>query len=113
MGFFKINKKLMFRIFIIEALLCSTELVMAINNYISNTEQWQWFFTFIANLPASIILGSILKITFEKLAVESFNTQVILSYIVYLIGGTLWWTFLVQGIATICRALQKIDKGNT
>jgi hypothetical protein len=111
MRFLKINR-LMLGVVIIETLLCSTELIMIIKNYMSGTEQWPWFFTFIANFPASVILGSILRIIFEKLVVESFKTQLVLSYIVYLVGGTIWWTFLIQGIVAIGRALQKIDRGN-
>jgi hypothetical protein len=112
MRFLKTSRKLIIAIFIIETLLCSTELVMILKNYVSGTEQWPWFFTFIANFPASVILGSILKIIFEILEIGSFKAQVVLSYIAYLVGGTLWWTFLIQGIVQIGKVLKKIDKGN-
>jgi hypothetical protein len=108
--FFKINFKLIIGVFIVEALICSGELIMIIKNYQSGTEQWPWFFTFTANLPASVAFSSFLNLIYERYA-DSVNIQIISSYIVFLLGGTLWWSLLLHALSALIKAIQHYSRG--
>ena len=111
MRYVTINRKLILGIFIVEAVLCSLEAIFIIVNHLNHREQWAWFFTFTANLPASAIMAYALSWLFETFAIRSFTAEMMCFYLVLLFGGTLWWSLLLHGLIAIFRAVTNTAKG--
>ncbi len=80
----------------IEFAICSVELIRVIYCHNTAGECWSWFFAFIANIPASIVINSIQHFIHISFAIESFAIDSALVYMLYLLIGTLWWYFLIH-----------------
>ena len=112
----RINRRIIIGVFILQLFLCTGEGIMLIDSYIGRRESWPWFFTFTANLPASALIATLMTFLFNQFQIKSFYGQTILSYFLFLIGGTLWWGLLLHITTGIYNGIKdhfKTDGGNS
>ena len=87
-----LNKNLIWTILVVEIIITTIEAISAIECHTSgNYGCWSWFFIFLVNLPASIIIADLTGPIIGQL---SFYPSVVVTYISFVIVGTIWWAFL-------------------
>lgn len=88
-----LNKKIIWSVLSVQVIITSVESLRAIQCHIAGSYQcWPWFFAFLVNLPASLVVN---PITESIIAQVSYYPSVGILFIAYTVVGTVWWSFLV------------------
>jgi hypothetical protein len=100
-----VNIKVVIIVFTIEALLCAFEVKNTLACHNSGKENWSFFFSFLANFPASIaalIIGGFFN---NQLTNSSFLFHTISTGCIFLTIGTIWWVAVIHFLIAAKRFL--------
>lgn len=90
----RVRWRIVFGVFALQALLGLNDAWMAIECHEGMaSECWSWFGIFAVNIPASVLAAMLLGFTVDFL---DFYPQWVLSFLVYVAVGTLWWLVVLH-----------------
>ena len=82
-------------IVIVQFLLACFEAFNAIECHRANSECWPWFFAFVANVPYSFLIEKAFGFVPSSLVFDHFYLGTSVRFIMYFVGGSLWWFAIV------------------
>lgn len=99
----RLYPKLIMGIFALELALCIFDAKGAFECR-AHSECWTWFLTLALNIPASALVG----IISESVVGDSTSTSgILITALLFLVIGTLWWSLLVHAVAYSLAALRR------
>lgn len=99
------NLKLVLVIGILETILCLNELAFVINCEMDHVDCMNyWLFPAWVNFPVAFLIFPLEMVAYDNLhLVRSFGMQHAITTFVFIVVGTIWWTFVLTLIKTIWR----------
>lgn len=82
----------------LQLIACVLEAAILIDSHVRGLESWPWFFVFVADLPASLVVQSIANFFNANL---NFWAELALTFVLFLVLGTVWWTILAKLVMTL------------
>ena len=89
----RIYRRLVLVIFAAQSLLASWEAWIDIDAHRTGGESWPGFLMFAVNFPASLLATYLIALLDPSL---TFYPSLITSFALYILVGTLWWSFLAH-----------------